>query len=82
MGTWTDAQIEAWQEAAGIKPATGRRAQLLHEISEAAFNLIKVVELERSGIREGSGCWYGSSAWSGATEDLVRLDRGGETARR
>ena len=29
MGSRTDARIAAWQEETGIKPATGKRAELL-----------------------------------------------------
>ena len=60
MGSRTDARIEAWQEETGIKPATGKRAELLSELSNAAFETIKLIELERSGIRDGDGRRYGS----------------------
>jgi predicted RNA-binding Zn ribbon-like protein len=58
MGMITDAQIAAWQKAAGIQPATGRCAELLREMSDAAFELIKVIELHRSGICHGDGSWH------------------------
>jgi hypothetical protein len=72
MGSITDAKIAAWQEASGIKPATGRRAELLGEMSNAAFELIKVIELELSGIRDGDGWWYGGDGMEQA-DDLVRI---------
>ena len=59
MGSMTDANIEAFQKATGITPATGARAELLEELSQAAFQLIKIIEMERSGIREGDGKWHG-----------------------
>ncbi len=60
MGMRRDASIEAWQERTGIEPATGERARILEELSQAAFELIKAIELERSGIRDGDGYWSGS----------------------
>ena len=60
MGSRTDANIAAWQEQSGIKPATGKRAELLSKLSNAAFETIKLIELERSGIRDGDGYWHGS----------------------
>jgi hypothetical protein len=73
MGALTDAKIRAWQEACGIEPATGMRAKILERMSEAAYGLIKVIELERSGIRDGDGYWHGSGVMDHATDDLVEL---------
>jgi hypothetical protein len=60
MGQFTDATIEEFQKAKGIEPAIGERARILTEISDAAFGLIKIIELEKSGIRDGDGYWLGS----------------------
>ena len=60
MGQMTDARISQWQKEAGIKPARGDDLATLNEISQLAYELIKIVELERSGIRDGDGCWHGS----------------------
>jgi hypothetical protein len=60
MGVYTDATIAAWQEQSGIKPASGVYADLLRRISDAAFDAIKLIELELSGIRDGDGYWHGS----------------------
>lgn len=83
MGMRRNAEIEAWQKAHSIEPATGHRAELLCQISEAAFELIKVIELERSGIRDGDGFWSGSDVLggtignlSGLAQKLDQLDRG------
>jgi hypothetical protein len=73
MGSRTEADIAAWQKAAGIEPASGGRADLLRRISNLAFELIKVIELERSGIRDGDGMWHGSDAVGGTMIDLVQL---------
>ena len=60
MGASRNSQIDAFAEKTGIKSATGRRAEILQHISEEAFELIKIVELEISGIRDGDGFWGGS----------------------
>ena len=65
MGSVTDARIAGWQKAAGIEPATGKRAEALAELSRRAYRLIQVIELERSGIRDGAGSWYGSDVLGG-----------------
>ena len=68
-----DAETEAWQKRAGIEPATDEQARLLREMSDKAFELIKVIELERSGIRDGDGAWHGSDVVGGTMRDLVCL---------
>jgi hypothetical protein len=73
MGAGTDADIEAFQEAAGIKPATGFVRRQLEEMAEAAFQLIQVIELEKCGIRDGDGQWHGSDPLAGGVDDIVRL---------
>jgi hypothetical protein len=64
MGANSDAEIAAWQAKVGIKPATGKYLERLDEVSEWAFELIKTIELEKSGIRDGRGVWCGSDALS------------------
>jgi hypothetical protein len=73
MGQLTDARIAAWQEAAGIEPATGERAAILCKLSDACFEAIKIIELERSGIRDGDGYWQGSDVIGHLTGDLTEL---------
>ena len=65
MGQMTDAKIAAWQEAHGIEPANGERLERLQEMSKLAYELIRVIELEKSGIRDGNGGWYGSDPLGG-----------------
>jgi hypothetical protein len=78
MGARTDAAIASWQEEYGIEPANGKWAVLIDELStlafelikvagdgelsDTAYDLIKILELERSGIRDGDGCWHGCDA--------------------
>ena len=73
MGTLTDANIAAWQEQSGIKPATGKRAELLGKLSQAASETIKIIELELSGIRDGDGYWHGSDPMHAMIGELAVL---------
>jgi hypothetical protein len=71
MGSYTDAKIEAWQKEAGIEPA--REARTLRAISDKAFELIKVIELECSGIRDGDGYWHGGDVMGHMMRDMIKL---------
>jgi hypothetical protein len=42
-------------------------------MSDTASDLIKIIELERSGIRQGDGYWYGSDLMGGITDDMVNI---------
>jgi hypothetical protein len=68
----TEAQIAAFEAATGVKRARGGRADALRQISDKAFELIKVIELEYSGIRDGDGHWYGSDVVGAVMGDLQR----------
>ena len=70
MGQRTDARIAAWQEAAGIEPATGDRFEMLRGLSRSAYEMIRLIELEASGIRDGAGSWYGSDPLDGAVAQI------------
>ena len=54
----TQAKIAAWQKTHGIQPADGERAEKLREMSRLAFELIRLIELEISGIRDVDGSWH------------------------
>lgn len=73
MGQRTQAAIAAWQQQAGIEPATGERARILHDLSAACFDTIKIIELENSGIRDGDGYWHGSDVIGHMCSDLTGL---------
>ena len=75
MGARTDAKIRDWQIQAGLEPAQGRRAETLARMSELAYNLIRVVELERSGIRDGDGHWYGCDPIDSIIRQLSQVER-------
>jgi hypothetical protein len=73
MGTCTETTIDAFRQATGIQPPGGREAELLREMSDKAFELIKVIQLELSGIRDGDGYWHGSDVMGGMTAELVNI---------
>ena len=73
MGQMTDERISAWQHAAGIEPATGAQLGRLEEMQEEGVNLIRIIELERSGIRDGDGSWHGSDPLSGVVRRLSEV---------
>jgi outer membrane cobalamin receptor len=75
MGQITDTAIRQWQEAAGIQPASGTRAETLERLSQLAFELIKAIELERSGIRDGDGSWHGSDVIGGIVSAIATAER-------
>ncbi len=70
MGMITDMEIKAWQERAGLKPATGEVLNLWCELQSVAFEAIRIAELEKSGIRDGDGCWHGGDVLGGMWSDL------------
>jgi hypothetical protein len=65
--------IAAFQEHAGLKPATGGYANILEQMSQKCFETIKIIELERSGIRDGDGYWHGSDVMGGTMQDIANL---------
>ena len=73
MGMRTDARIRTWQERARLEPACGAQGEVLEEISRTAYKLIRTVELEQSGIRDGDGAWRGSDPLDSQIWDLQRL---------
>jgi hypothetical protein len=73
MGSRTDADIAAWQQHTGITPATGEYEKALEELSRQAFEMIKIIELEKSGIRDGDGYWDGSDVIGGTLNHMTEL---------
>jgi hypothetical protein len=69
MGMQRNAEIAEWQRKTGLKPS--EQQELLRQMSDTAFALIKVIELERSGIRDGDGSWSGSDPMGGIARDLA-----------
>ncbi len=75
MGVYRDATIAGFQEHAGLEPACGQRRELLRRMQRVAFDLIRILELEISGIRDGDGYWGYSDPVSGTVEKLGTLER-------
>jgi hypothetical protein len=73
MGVVTDQRIADWQQHAGIVPASGERANVLVALSKAAYEAIQIIELERSGIRDGDGYWHGSDVIGMMTSQLAGI---------
>ena len=71
MGALTDARIKQWQERAGLEPAQGQRLETLRRMGDLAVDLIRIIELERAGIRDGDGWWHGSDPLDGTIQLLV-----------
>lgn len=59
MGQLRDTVIARFQEHAGLEPTCGQRLELLQRMQQKAFELIRILELEMSGIRDGDGYWSG-----------------------
>jgi hypothetical protein len=75
MSSKREARIRDWQQRAGIVPACGKRQQTLGHMSQLAFDLIKVIELERSGIRDGDGAWGSADPVACIVQALVDAER-------
>jgi hypothetical protein len=75
MGAMRNSEIDAFQRKAGIEPATGAQLAALNDMQQKAFELIRVIELERCGIRDGDGSWSGSDAFGGTVEQLMQAYR-------
>src|SRR5262245_61686088 len=71
MGMANEMALAAFQEATGVKPASGKEADLLQQMSDKAFEMIKVIELERSGIRDGDGYWHGADVMGAMMSEMA-----------
>src|SRR5262245_38641044 len=67
-------RIEVFQRRAGITPASNARAEILTRMQQLAFELIRLVELERAGIRDGDGQWSGCDPIRGVVAELMRVE--------
>lgn len=71
MGHIVDARLADFARRTGIEPATGEWAETLERIQQIAFDLIRIVELERSGVRDGDGRWHGCDPLGARLHDLA-----------
>jgi hypothetical protein len=53
--------------------APPERAKMLDALSSACSEAIKIIELEKSGVRDGDGGWHGGDVIGGMTRDLTDL---------
>jgi dihydroxyacetone kinase len=67
------AMAEKHEGGTGINPATGYQRVLLEKLSEAASELIEIIELEKSGIRDGDGFWHASDPLGGTFRNMRKL---------
>ena len=80
MGQITDMKIRQFQKESGIEPATEKRGVWLGTMSDKAYTLIKVLALERAGIRDGDGRWYMGDPINAIIHQLHELEREGENS--
>ena len=67
--------IASFQERVGLDPPRGQRLDHLERMQRVAFDLIKILELEKSGIREGDGYWTGCDPVAETVFQLDTLER-------
>jgi len=73
MGMMTEYQIyqiEAFRKKCGIEVPNPETQRLLRQLQEQCFEVIKIAELEISGIRDGDGAWHGSDVVRGFLSHL------------
>jgi hypothetical protein len=73
MNQIAEARIKDWQYESGVYPAAGESAERLKHMQQLALDLIKAIELERSGIRDGDGGWYGAHPVMDIADALAEL---------
>jgi hypothetical protein len=62
--------LQEWREEAGIHVPPPETCELWSELQRSAFEVIRVGELEKSGIRDGMGYWHGGCAIEGVLGKL------------
>ena len=70
MGASRNSQLEVFAQRTGVRPASGERLNVLLHLQKNAFELIKMVELEISGIRDGDGFWGGCDPLYGCISSI------------
>ena len=73
MSIMRQRKLDEFASRTGIKPATGETAETLDSLSKTAYECIRVIELERSGIRDGDGFWSGCDPLGHIVDDLTSL---------
>ena len=75
MGRMTDWKIGEFQEATGLRPATGAHLATLKRLQRTVAEYLEVLALEKSGIRDGDGMWHGGDPVEGDAKTIERLAR-------
>ena len=77
-------QIARNRERMGLPEHSAERQRILDELKGLAHQLIEVLVLEESGIRDGDGQWYGqrygSDKLAGTLWELERLRKAWEAS--
>jgi hypothetical protein len=73
MYTISEYQLNKFAEELGA--AIGRRAEFLTGLSQQAYQLIQLVELEKSGIRDGAGFWCACDPVAHTVNDIAEYWR-------
>ena len=76
MGRQRDGMIEDFQRQAGIQPASPAQRQTLIRLSQLTVQLVQVIALEESGIRDGDGYWSGCGPIDAIIATLVEVGHG------
>ncbi len=74
MGQLRDSAIASFQKHAGLDLRCGQQRELLERMQRVAFDLIRILELEISGIRDGDGYWGGCDPVSEMVIELGALE--------
>jgi hypothetical protein len=70
MGLYSDARMEAFREATGIRPLEGEAAKFVIGLQSKCLETALMLENELSGIRDGNGNWQGCDVIASLCEDL------------
>ena len=65
--------ILAKTTTSAIRPATGPHDDVLMTMAEICSSLLKLIELEKSGVRHGEGYWVARDPIISETQRLVAL---------
>jgi hypothetical protein len=65
------AAVAEWQERAGVELPSPEWTAVIPRAKQAAVNLLELLILEESGIRDGDSTWHGSDPLQAAFDLLV-----------
>ena len=62
----------AAEQTGSPRPATGKHAEMLQDLKNAATRLLQFVELELSGVCGGNGYWVGNDPVVDAAKQVLK----------